>query len=629
MIERIGSGAYGEVWLARNTATGARRAVKIVHRATFTDERPFNREFEGIKKFEAISHSHPSQLAVFQVGKNGAEAYFYYAMELADSVPNSEGYRPLTLRAKLEQGRLSAKRVLEIAVALTEALAHLHSHGLIHRDVKPSNIIFVRGRPKLADIGLVTDASDSRSIVGTEGYLPAEGPGTPAADIFALGKVLYEALTGQDRRQFPELPADIRQWPDAKLAFELNTILLTACATNVRERYASVEAMLAELGILEAGKSVRKHRSLQQTLSGAWKAGGVALATAILISIWPKSRPRPFNLYGGTFKESGTTNLQAWQASRRAIQMAGTYTPVALSNAAVEYQHATKLDPNYAGAWSTLSICLSLAVENGFIPAEPALLRAKEYAEKAIQLAPNSGPPYVALAHCGLSVDRDFKRTEELFRKGISLNPANWTLRINFVSMLVYMRRFDEAEALLRQIMREEPSEAIAFARFGLIQAARGELSQARSSFDEAVRLEPNRPAYYLDRADVLWLLNDRAAAAQDWLAFIKLEAFVSLNSVGDTDSLRQILAGRGSEAFLHELISLLEKRAGAGGFVSSFDLARLSALAGNRERSLDYLEKAVDEHRSLTFNANVLAAFRDLRDEERFRGVLRRLNLN
>ena len=89
MIERIGSGAYGEVWLARNTATGARRAVKIVYRATFTDERPFNREFEGIKKFDVVSRSHPSQLALFHVGRNDPAGYFYYVMELADSIPVS------------------------------------------------------------------------------------------------------------------------------------------------------------------------------------------------------------------------------------------------------------------------------------------------------------------------------------------------------------------------------------------------------------------------------------------------------------------------------------------------------------------------------------------------------------
>src|SRR5206468_204426 len=201
-------------------------------------------------------------LALFHIGRNEAQGYFYYLMELADGVenPNSETripkeirnpntettpapnelrasefglpsdfglrasdfYAPHTLRADLERGRLPAARVLEIGLALAEALGHLHSHGLVHRDVKPSNVIFVNGRPKLADIGLVTDVGDGRSIVGTEGYLPPEGPGTPQADIFALGKVLYGAATGLARTEFPQLPTDLRAWSDAKLILELN-----------------------------------------------------------------------------------------------------------------------------------------------------------------------------------------------------------------------------------------------------------------------------------------------------------------------------------------------------------------------------------------------------------------------
>ena len=85
LLERIGAGAYGEVWLARNLATGFRRAVKVVYGASFEDERPFNREFEGIKKFDAVSRTHPSQLALFHVGRNEAAGYFYYVMELGDA----------------------------------------------------------------------------------------------------------------------------------------------------------------------------------------------------------------------------------------------------------------------------------------------------------------------------------------------------------------------------------------------------------------------------------------------------------------------------------------------------------------------------------------------------------------
>jgi len=183
LLRRIGAGAYGEVWLARSKATGVLRAAKIVWRNKFEDERPFQREFEGIQRFEQISREHPSQLALFHIGRNKTEGYFYYVMELADdastepqagrdtNIPLQRAddcltFEPRTLRTDLEGGRLPAPRVLEIGLALSEALAHLHDHGLVHRDVKPSNVIIVNGRPKLADIGLVTDASDQCSIVG-------------------------------------------------------------------------------------------------------------------------------------------------------------------------------------------------------------------------------------------------------------------------------------------------------------------------------------------------------------------------------------------------------------------------------------------------------------------------------
>jgi TolB-like protein/Flp pilus assembly protein TadD len=174
---------------------------------------------------------------------------------------------------------------VNIGVTLASALAHLHKHGLIHRDVKPSNIIFVSGVPKLADIGLVADASEARSFVGTVGFIPPEGPGSPQADLYSLGKVLYETSTGQDRQDFPQLPPDllraveprssrrkeeggkqktvVEQSLDTSAAtnlIELNEVLLKACHKDLRQRYPSADAMRADLELLQRGKSVqRKH----------------------------------------------------------------------------------------------------------------------------------------------------------------------------------------------------------------------------------------------------------------------------------------------------------------------------------------------------------------------------------
>src|SRR5439155_24726731 len=124
-------------------------------------------------------------------------------------------YAPKTIRSEItRRGRLPFEECLQLSLSLTAGLGHLHKAGLVHRDIKPSNIIFVSGMPKLADIGLVADVGEARSFVGTEGFIPPEGPGTPAADLFSLGKVLYEASTGKDRQDFPEPMTNLGDEPD-------------------------------------------------------------------------------------------------------------------------------------------------------------------------------------------------------------------------------------------------------------------------------------------------------------------------------------------------------------------------------------------------------------------------------
>jgi serine/threonine protein kinase len=170
-----------------------------------------------------------------------------------------ELYEPRTVKPDLQRrNRLPAAECIRIGLTLTTALQHLHQHGLVHRDIKPSNIVFVRGQPKLADIGLVAAGEGTASMVGTLGYLAPEGPGTPRADLFSLGKVLYEASTGKDRQSFPEPLTQLGPADDPDLLAELNEIILKACAPDPRRRYASAAEMHAELERLQAGKSIQR-----------------------------------------------------------------------------------------------------------------------------------------------------------------------------------------------------------------------------------------------------------------------------------------------------------------------------------------------------------------------------------
>lgn len=291
LLRRIGRGSYGEVWLARNVL-GALRAVKILYRREFREARPFEREYEGIKKFEPISRSHQGFMDILHVGRNDEEGYFYYVMELADDVErgqniNPETFSPRTLeRAKSAQERLPIDECVRLGLVLASALGYLHEQGLIHRDIKPGNIIFVRDVPKLADIGLVADIGGAPSYVGTEGFIPPEGPTGPASDLFSLGKVLYELATGQDRNEFPKLPKGLSQFPDYERLLEFNEVLVRACHPDLAQRYRSAQEMYADLKVMEEGKSVRRLRQLERRLRQFKRyglvGGGLVLAAFLV-----------------------------------------------------------------------------------------------------------------------------------------------------------------------------------------------------------------------------------------------------------------------------------------------------------------------------------------------------------
>jgi WD40 repeat protein len=281
---------------------GTFRAVKIVRRCSFSNIRPFERELSGIEKFEPISRSHEGLVDVLHVGRDDERGYFYYIMELGDDVKLGQNidpanYSPKTLAKCISlDGRLAVEECLRLGLALTEALGRLHKHGLVHRDVKPSNIIFVHGVPKLADIGLVAATTEARSYVGTEGFIPPEGPGSVQADLYGLGKVLYEASTGLDRNDFPKLPDGFQAFIDQDRFLELNEVLLDACRSDPRERYKNAWDFHNHLLLISHGKSVKRLRVLERRLAAVKRAGGVIGMIVLIATVVGYGAYRDFRL---------------------------------------------------------------------------------------------------------------------------------------------------------------------------------------------------------------------------------------------------------------------------------------------------------------------------------------------
>jgi formylglycine-generating enzyme required for sulfatase activity len=291
LIRPIGRGAYGEIWLAK-TLTGGFRAIKVV----FPEPDIAYREFDGIRAFEPISRHHPGFVNIYHVGRG--DSFFYYTMELADDCQNGqkidpEAYSPHTLATDLRDSkRLSPRTCLQLGTMLSGALGYLHEQGLTHRDIKPSNVIFVNGVPKLADIGLVA-AAGRKTYVGTEGYVPPEGPGSPSADVYALGKVLYEAATGKDRLEFPEIPTNLPELPDKEILLTLNPLLLKACAREPRQRYQNGRELERALNSLQAVSQPPKPKRVLPFIIAGLVLIIVALAVARSIPHWFGDSPKP------------------------------------------------------------------------------------------------------------------------------------------------------------------------------------------------------------------------------------------------------------------------------------------------------------------------------------------------
>jgi serine/threonine protein kinase len=286
LIRPIGSGSGGTVWLAKN-ALGRFRAVKII-RAESSRRHSFDVELSGVHRYEPISRLHDGLVDILQVGGSDAAGYFYYVMELADDVETGqtidpERYVPRTLHHDLKQrGQLPIRECVRLGAAIASAVGFLHRHDLLHRDIKPSNIIFVKGFPELADIGLVSKMSERGRQIGTVGFIPPEGAGTPRADVYSLGKVLYEMSTGRDRNDYPELPVRLTDTAEDRDLVQFNKIVLKACRADAGRRFQSADELLtALLSFQFSSYDPRKEKARRLSLKLV-SAGGLLLAAVVI-----------------------------------------------------------------------------------------------------------------------------------------------------------------------------------------------------------------------------------------------------------------------------------------------------------------------------------------------------------
>src|SRR5262245_37256594 len=289
----IGVGGMGKVYLARDERLGRKVALKLLPNSLTTDETQLSRFKNEARTASALNH--PNILTVYEIGVEGDVQFI--ATEFIEGV---------TLRAALRSGRMSAQRVLEIAVQVASALAAAHEAGVVHRDIKPENIMLrPDGYAKVLDFGIAklteqTPVSDHHRgettallqtrpglVLGTAHYMsPEQARGQKVdarSDIWSRGVVLYEIVTGNPPFR-GETPSDciaaILTAEPAPLSSvspdvpaKLESIIQKALRKNSDERYQTAKEMLAELGSLKTKLEAKS--SLSQTKSAGDKVSEI------------------------------------------------------------------------------------------------------------------------------------------------------------------------------------------------------------------------------------------------------------------------------------------------------------------------------------------------------------------
>jgi eukaryotic-like serine/threonine-protein kinase len=273
--ELIATGGMGSVFRATDEHLGRPVAIKVLKRV-LADDPMFVERFRREARAAAVVN-HPNVARVFDYGERGSEPFI--VMELVEGETLAERIA--------RQGRLPWREAFAIAEQVASALAAAHAHGVVHRDVKPANILVdADGHVKVTDFGIARAAQATTltrpgMVLGSANYVAPEqaqdNPVTPAADLYSLGCMLFEAVTGSTPYQGPNAVAIATQHvsapvPDPRervpdLPARAAALVMRSLRKQPDERFPSGEAMAAALADARAGDQVPRPRPDDATVA--------------------------------------------------------------------------------------------------------------------------------------------------------------------------------------------------------------------------------------------------------------------------------------------------------------------------------------------------------------------------
>ncbi len=291
LLEEVARGGMGVVYRAYDEKLQRTVAVKMILDRNLASG-------EAVERFHAEAEmtaglEHPGIVPVYDVGVH--EGHHFYAMGFVEGP---------TLSQLLKQRTFSIDESVQFVIDLSDAVAYAHEHGVVHRDLKPGNILMGDdGQPKITDFGLAkrTDRPShltmAGQVIGTPGYMaPEQAAGEtenmgPAADVYALGAILYHLLTGHApfRTSLDALASVVEQDPmpprvlNRRVPRDLNVVCMKCLSRKPQERFASVRELLADLLSFQEGELIQARPASRRRRVLQWARHRPRLATVWLI----------------------------------------------------------------------------------------------------------------------------------------------------------------------------------------------------------------------------------------------------------------------------------------------------------------------------------------------------------
>jgi len=531
ITRRLGRGGMGEVFEATDLDLGRPVALKFVAAEMTADAEALKRLEREARAAAALQHPHIATLYAFERDDGRS----FIAMELM-----SGG----SVRDRISAGRLPVGQALAIARDTAAALAHAHQRGIVHRDVKPENLMFSEGGiVKLMDFGLARATQQSRltmtgTAVGTAAYMPPEstrGAAEAPGDIFSLGVTLHEMLAGELpftgdtplallytsandpprplRAARPDAPAAVEELigrmlakdpaarPDAATVVR-ELALMTGVPAPIGGDTGENLASTIAIGDHEAGEEAGPRRRFPRGWAGRLL---ILMPVAALIGVFMMLRVM-------MQAERGDRHDTAVALNNRGFELLQNDS---LSTARVTLEAALKADARYPEAMLNLAEVLSRSGDaNGAaawygrvireFPSDSAHAGMAHYQLGEIDMAASAIPS--AIGH---------------YRAALALDSTNVRYSNNLAFALVQAGRPNDAIPVLRTALDRFPGEAALHKNLGLALLRSGSAREAVREFDAAIdRNAALAPAWGL-RAEAKAQLHDYTGARADWNTYL------------------------------------------------------------------------------------------------------------